>query len=506
MALAGCGGGTSGPQRREFVPPGRLIAEQRLSGPVRFQDTVLTQLEAAGGVAARFDSDRVGVDSWQIDVNSDDIVTFGVSPAARCEATLTGPSGASTTVRSGETVSLRLRDGRHVLRLQSKADVAQSLWVGPRPATGRASQPGIYIAEITDPPELIPADASTPVFIGAVTKGPVGVVSLVTSHASFRAQFDTPDRSGLDDAVRTFFANGGQVANIVGIATNAPAAYPNAIAALDELLETAAPPVVAADASRLSFDQWAEVQNTLLTALAGKAMVVIDPALDHPDLDDAEDYRRALDPQVPNGAMYFPFLGDPTGRIIAPSGAVVGVWSRADVVAGGPWSRPAGAGYALAALVPKILLRETQMSELLASPDRPINPIRRVDGVGTAVWGERALGAADFDQSYIHLTRLQLYLELSLKNALEAFVFCRNTQTTWEAVTHMFTVFLNQIWLKGALVGDTAASAFAVLCGLGESMTADDILTGRLIVIVRYAPAFPAEYQEMTFEIQLQTS
>lgn len=66
--------------------------------------------------------------------------------------------------------------------------------------------------------------------------------------------------------------------------------------------------------------------------------------------------------------------------------------------------------------------------------------------------------------------------------------------------------FLTSVWKRGGLVGAVPEDAFVVRCGLGETMTADDILEGILRVTVLVAVSRPAEFIEITFQQQMQQS
>jgi uncharacterized protein len=54
------------------------------------------------------------------------------------------------------------------------------------------------------------------------------------------------------------------------------------------------------------------------------------------------------------------------------------------------------------------------------------------------------------------------------------------------------------------LAGPGADGAFSVSCGLGDTMTADDILNSVLIVSVLVAVNRPAEFIVMTFQQQIE--
>ena len=55
-------------------------------------------------------------------------------------------------------------------------------------------------------------------------------------------------------------------------------------------------------------------------------------------------------------------------------------------------------------------------------------------------------------------------------------------------------------------MGSKASDAFSVQCGLGSTMTAQDILDGYLVVQVSVQVVRPAEFIVLTFRQQMQTA
>jgi hypothetical protein len=68
----------------------------------------------------------------------------------------------------------------------------------------------------------------------------------------------------------------------------------------------------------------------------------------------------------------------------------------------------------------------------------------------------------------------------------------------------MVANFLIGIWKAGGLMGATPRESFAVQCGLGSTMTAQDILDGNLIVQVGMALVRPAEFIILTLAQKVQ--
>ena len=110
------------------------------------------------------------------------------------------------------------------------------------------------------------------------------------------------------------------------------------------------------------------------------------------------------------------------------------------------------------------------------------------------------------DWRYLSVKRTMIYIKQSCKLATQAFVFEPNDRNTWEAVKAMISSFLTGAWNQGALQGSKPSDAFAVECGLGITMTAEDINLGLLRVTVKVAVTKPAEFIVLTFQQQQATS
>lgn len=180
---------------------------------------------------------------------------------------------------------------------------------------------------------------------------------------------------------------------------------------------------------------------------------------------------------------------------VHPGGAALGVIATTDL-SKGVWNAPANV--ALSGVVaPASAISDLEQSELNVPADgfgKSINAIRQFTGRGTLVWGARTLDGNSNDWRFIQVRRTIIYIEQSLKNALQQMVFEPNDASTWARVRSMTEAFLGNVWREGGLAGAKPDDAFAVQCGLGQSMTADDILNGKLVVNIALAVTRPAEY------------
>jgi hypothetical protein len=141
-----------------------------------------------------------------------------------------------------------------------------------------------------------------------------------------------------------------------------------------------------------------------------------------------------------------------------------------------------------------------------ATSGKSINAIRTFTGKGTLVWGARTLAGNDNEWRYIPVRRLYIFIEESVKKATEFVVFEPNDANTWLRAKTMIENFLSKLWRDGALAGAKPEEAFFVRVGLGQTMSAQDILEGRLIIEIGLAAVRPAEFIILKFSHKLQES
>ncbi|MEZ4779141.1 MAG: phage tail sheath C-terminal domain-containing protein [Flavobacteriaceae bacterium] len=193
-------------------------------------------------------------------------------------------------------------------------------------------------------------------------------------------------------------------------------------------------------------------------------------------------------------------------NLLPPSGGMAGVITTTDNQIG-VWQAPANTTIVSAVSVP-IRLTDAQQAPLNvdAVSGKSINAIRFFNGLGILVWGARTLDGNSLDWKYLPVRRTLIFLEQSCKLAAQAYVFEPNNATTWEAVKTMISSFLTSIWKEGGLQGATPTDAFSVACGLGSTMTPEDILLGFMNVTVKVAVVHPAEFIVISFQQQMPTS
>jgi hypothetical protein len=168
------------------------------------------------------------------------------------------------------------------------------------------------------------------------------------------------------------------------------------------------------------------------------------------------------------------------------------------------WNAPANIALS-SVIAPNVMLNNDQQGSLnLPINGRAIDVIRQFVGRGSVVWGSRTLDGNSHDWRYIQIRRTIIYIEQSIKTALQPFTFAANDSKTWSAVTALVSNFLQGVWAQGGLMGAKADEAFTVACGLGSTMTPLDILEGTMIVQVTLQMIRPAEFIALTFKQKMQ--
>ena len=192
-------------------------------------------------------------------------------------------------------------------------------------------------------------------------------------------------------------------------------------------------------------------------------------------------------------------------NLLSPSAAIAGVYCSVDN-SRGVWKAPANVTIN-SVVQPSATSNDYEQEELnVPITGKAVNAIRTFPGEGIKVWGARTLDGNSQDWRYVNVRRTMIYLEQSVKNAARAYVFEPNDAGTWINMKCMIDNFLRSVWKRGGLAGATPEDAFEVHVGLGDTMTAEDILEGTMRITVLVAVSRPAEFIEITFQQQMQKS
>ena len=190
-------------------------------------------------------------------------------------------------------------------------------------------------------------------------------------------------------------------------------------------------------------------------------------------------------------------------NVLPATAAMAGVYTFNDTDRG-VWNAPANV--ALAGVIePTLKIDNKQQADLNVPVDgKSVCAIREFAQRGTIVWGARTLDGNSNDYRYVQVRRTLIYVEQSIKLALNEFVFAPNVGKTWVNVVAMISSFLNTLWSQGGLMGAKADEAFTVECGLGSTMTGQDVLEGYMIVQVTLQMVRPAEFIELVFKQKME--
>lgn len=202
------------------------------------------------------------------------------------------------------------------------------------------------------------------------------------------------------------------------------------------------------------------------------------------------DWRGKIDST--HAAMYYPWVTifDPRTRSelnLPPSGHVAGIYARNDIE-NGVHKAPANEVVRSAVGFEK---RINKAQQDVLNPDG-LNCFRFFEGRGYRLWGART-ATSDAEFKYVNIRRYLAYLERSIDEGTQVFVFENNGSDLWRNVRRTISSFLMNEWRSDRLMGTTPDEAFFVRCDR-STMTQNDIDNGRLICEIGVALFRPAEY------------
>lgn len=220
-----------------------------------------------------------------------------------------------------------------------------------------------------------------------------------------------------------------------------------------------------------------------------------------PSTDALKAWQQRLDDLLLAGLpVYEEIKAELVGKLaVQPvSGAIAGATVSNDANRG-VWTAPADM-VLNQVLGPLCLLTDAEQAPFNAPVNgMAMNAIRSFPARGPVIWGARTLDGNSQDYRYVQVRRTLIYIEQSIRAALRAWMFEGNNATTWSSVIAQISNFLTGLWMQGGLMGDKASDAFNVQCGLGSTMTGEDVLNGQMVVAVTLQMIHPAEFIELTF-------
>jgi uncharacterized protein len=351
----------------------------------------------------------------------------------------------------------------------------------------------------TDTHPIAGAPTGIAAFVGWATQGPTDQAILLRSWSDFATQFGGFDpRFYLGYAVSHFFANGGQQAYVVRLASDGSGATATSAAVMTGVHLLDAVPIFNLLAVPGEADPGliAELQ----AYCAGrKAFLIADSAAESTfaTLQNGPD-NRMTGANAINSAFYFPWLNaldaqQNITRPFPPSGFVAGLYAATDA-SRGVWRSPAGLRANLTGESGPVLgLTDPQIGVLSA---HAINCIRHITQFGDVVWGDRTLAGSDqaaSDWKYVSVRRLALYIEQSLYDGTQWAVFEPNNAQLWAQLRSSVGAFMQTLFVQGAFQGTTPAQAYFVNCDASNNPPSS-IDQGVVNILVGFAPVNPAEF------------
>lgn len=301
-----------------------------------------------------------------------------------------------------------------------------------------------------------------------------------------RELVEHPLREGFDgasiEAVRQFFANGGEVCRLFGVCVDGPLHLlePNPVdnpmgPVIDHLrgeesIGILAMPLLAYLRSQVGSDGRTRAQATpLIRGLlnhcreVGHRFLLVDPPQDlhdRPLLDWVSRLRERAGPSGAFGALYYPWVADGETRT-PPSGAVAGLLAQTEL-ANNPFGVrwPAANQLLRGVTHPTLSLGWHDLSPLI---DAHVNPIVVQPGRGVVVWGARTL-SRDPKWRYINARRILSAIAEQLRRDAEWLVFERQSPELWQLVDRTVRERLDRVWSGGMLTDDGDGQQYLVRC------------------------------------------
>jgi uncharacterized protein len=184
---------------------------------------------------------------------------------------------------------------------------------------------------------------------------------------------------------------------------------------------------------------------------------------------------------------------------VSPGSTLAGIWTLNDRIKG-VWHY--AKGYHLQNVVDVTQTVSDGMRDQYGKDG--INVIQKRDSDKFEVYGGVTSAYDPITRSVIPPVRTRQVIQKSIEKSLEAFAYVSNDVELWLLIKSMVHNYLLGIWKAGgALSGASPEDAFYILVGLGETMTAEDILNGQIIVEVGLAQSRPRDFYDLRVSFQL---
>lgn len=361
------------------------------------------------------------------------------------------------------------------------------------------------------------------------TSGPLWPI-MIESAEQIHELIEVPYWSNMVYALYGFFANGGHKCFVVGISEEEVHSQVNllgggepghryGLAALDaaEEVELIAAPDLYLVPPGLPDPELNEVLVNIYTILdfckgfteqdrvsQGGYFAILDAP---PELSEEAvvEFARILrnHPNADHAALFYPWIdvmrGDGLLHRIPPSGQLSGILSGASKP--GEGELPGSVGFnngphlsagnkvVADAISAEIALRRTSLQTQM---EANVNCLVSWPTRGIVVWGTRTLSPQK-ELNQISVRRVLSYIERSIYVGTQWAVFEPNDMSLWKRMTSTIEIFLDDLWKKGILVGDSPEEAFIVQCD-EENNPPSEQDEGRLNIMVLVKPVRSTEY------------
>jgi Bacteriophage tail sheath protein len=362
--------------------------------------------------------------------------------------------------------------------------------------------PGVYREDQLPAPE-VGLVTGVPGFLGFVASEPLDAQQapvrpqLLTRWVDFEQRFGPPLPGGyVGPAVRGFFENGGARCYVVALdAAAAPVAALSGgleiLAALDAVDLVCAPDIVRSRGDQAPPTSEVQALQTMILDhchTAGDRFAILDaaPGLGV-DAVQLQQEQLSSTPGASYGALYYPWVGIPTGPPVPPCGHVAGVYATTDQQVG---VHKAPANSPLEGVVDlQVNLTNAQQGPLNQGG---VNCLRAFPGRGIRVWGARTL-SHDPAWRYVNVRRLFLTAGRWIEQNLVQSVLEPNDQRLWAQIERTLGVHFTSLARTGALQEGTAGVAFYVKCDADTNPPAVRDM-GEVVTEIGLAPTLPSEF------------
>ena len=372
------------------------------------------------------------------------------------------------------------------------------------------------VAPRSAPPtrRLEPTPTSGTIFLGRGASGPMFTPVACQSLHDYDSTFSQTNlQCDLSRAVRLFFHNAGPRCHVVRIRNRETeedrppraADYRDALVAISIEVPDFNLLVLPRDDGVDPATQQEIWRMASHYCREKRAMLLIDTPIEWAGLVDVKDawsdlgIRRVREGlALESAAMFYPRVMVRDGDSEVPTGccgAMAGLMTSFDD-AHGVWTPAAGLDAIIAGI--NGLEYETTEDDASLFGSEGVDVLRTLPE-GIVCWGARTMaGHTSSWWKFIPVRRLALFVEQSIEGGIEWVAGEPNDALLWQGIQACVGSFLDDIWKRGALEGDTAEKAYFVKCD-AETTTPEAIARGQIHFQVGFAPMRPEEFMVLEF-------